>query len=110
MKIKIIFLIFLSLNLWSQEPFKIEKKYFQYEKISDFECNIESKIVYYYKNTFTGKISTNEIYDMNYKCFHHYIYIAPRNDYTLTPTPTPCKCEENSMWIKEEGILKINKE
>jgi len=109
MKNKIIFLIFLSLNLWSQEPFKIEKKYFQYEKITDFECNVRSRIVYSSKSSFSGIISTDKIYGMQYKCFHNYLYFISGATFTATPTLVPCRCEKNSMWIKEEGILKIDK-
>ncbi len=110
MKTKILFLIFLSLNLWSQEPFKIEKKYFQYEKITNLECNIGSKIVFYSKSAFSGRISAQRSYSMIYKCFHNYLYFINLSTFTATPTLVPCKCEKNTMWVKDEGLLKISKE
>ncbi len=110
MKTKILFLIILSLNLWSKELFKIEKKYFGYEKISNFECNIRSKIVFYFKNTFSEKISTAEDYGMTYKCFHNRVYLTSNSTLKTIPTFVPCKCEKNTMWIKDEGILEVDKE
>jgi len=109
MKTKILFLIFLSLNLWGKELFKIEKKYFKYEKVTNFECNVRSKTVFYFKSTFSGRISTAEDYGMSYKCFHNRVYLISNSTFTATPTLVPCKCEKDTMWIKDEGTLKIDK-
>jgi len=101
---KIIFSLFLSLSLYGMVPFKIEKKYYDYEKYNNYDCIIKSKLIYFYKNKFTGSISKNEYYDMTYRCYHTFIYLKP-GDYAYTSTTTPCRCEDNGLWIDNEGNL-----
>ena len=109
MKIKILFLLFLSLNLYSQEPFKIEKEYINYEKYNKHNCSFGSKIIYYYKNKFWKKIDKSEYCDMVYLCYHGLIYFTPRGEYSYTQTPTHCRCEDKGVWIDREGFIKLKK-
>jgi len=109
MKIKILLLLFLSLSLYGEKPYKIEKVYGDYKKYSKNECRFKSKIIYYYKNNFFKKTEKFEYRDMLYICYHGLIYFSPMDTFVYTQTPTQCRCEDDKVWIRKEGYIEFEK-